>query len=273
MGSAAASALRHAGVPRLRRADVAARDRGARGAGAGARRQALPAAPQQPRLPDLFAGAGRGEQVAGRALRPRRPADRLRQAHRKCRCASWRSSCSSSWTTWWTSWAAGRRSATSTPSSPKARAPIGSCRYTSRRAICARSSAGWWMKPRGPRGGRMKVGLLCGREYSFPPAFIDRVNTLGRDHGITRGDRHAHRHEDGRAVRVPRDRRPHLARGRVLPRVPEARRARRAPTSSTTRSGGRRTTSSSTTPSRRRSASRSRRRSCCRRSPIRPAST
>ena len=31
----------------------------------------------------------------------------------------------------------------------------------------------------------MKVGLLCGREDSFPPAFIDRVNTLGRDHGIT----------------------------------------------------------------------------------------
>jgi len=31
----------------------------------------------------------------------------------------------------------------------------------------------------------MKVGLLCGREYSFPPAFLDRVNTLGREHGIT----------------------------------------------------------------------------------------
>jgi hypothetical protein len=31
----------------------------------------------------------------------------------------------------------------------------------------------------------MKIGLLCGREYSFPPAFIDRVNTLGREHGIT----------------------------------------------------------------------------------------
>src|SRR5512132_679396 len=31
----------------------------------------------------------------------------------------------------------------------------------------------------------MVVGLLCGREYSFPPAFIDRVNTLGRPHGIT----------------------------------------------------------------------------------------
>ena len=31
----------------------------------------------------------------------------------------------------------------------------------------------------------MKVGLLCGREYSFPPAFLDRVNTLGAPHGIT----------------------------------------------------------------------------------------
>jgi hypothetical protein len=31
----------------------------------------------------------------------------------------------------------------------------------------------------------MKVGLLCGREHSFPPAFLERVNTLGRAHGIT----------------------------------------------------------------------------------------
>jgi hypothetical protein len=31
----------------------------------------------------------------------------------------------------------------------------------------------------------LKVGLLCGREYSFPPAFIERVNTIGRPHGIT----------------------------------------------------------------------------------------
>ena len=31
----------------------------------------------------------------------------------------------------------------------------------------------------------MKVGLLCGREYSFPPAFIERVNMIGREHGIT----------------------------------------------------------------------------------------
>ncbi len=31
----------------------------------------------------------------------------------------------------------------------------------------------------------MKVGLLCGREYSFPPAFLARVNELGAPHGIT----------------------------------------------------------------------------------------
>ncbi|HET7218655.1 MAG TPA: hypothetical protein VFJ02_11445 [Vicinamibacterales bacterium] len=28
------------------------------------------------------------------------------------------------------------------------------------------------------------VGLLCGREYSFPPAFIHRVNELGTPHGV-----------------------------------------------------------------------------------------
>jgi hypothetical protein len=31
----------------------------------------------------------------------------------------------------------------------------------------------------------VKIGLLCGREYSFPPAFLDRVNQLGAAHGIT----------------------------------------------------------------------------------------
>jgi hypothetical protein len=31
----------------------------------------------------------------------------------------------------------------------------------------------------------MKIGLLCGREYSFPPAFIERVNQLGAPHGMT----------------------------------------------------------------------------------------
>jgi hypothetical protein len=29
-----------------------------------------------------------------------------------------------------------------------------------------------------------KVGLLCGREYSFPPAFIARVNQLGKADGV-----------------------------------------------------------------------------------------
>ncbi|MEO7273323.1 MAG: hypothetical protein ABIX28_09280 [Vicinamibacterales bacterium] len=35
-----------------------------------------------------------------------------------------------------------------------------------------------------PGGAPMKVGLLCGREYSFPPAFIERVNQVGAAHGI-----------------------------------------------------------------------------------------
>src|SRR5437899_1165464 len=31
----------------------------------------------------------------------------------------------------------------------------------------------------------MKIALLCGREYSFPPAFLERVNQIGTKHGIT----------------------------------------------------------------------------------------
>jgi hypothetical protein len=31
----------------------------------------------------------------------------------------------------------------------------------------------------------VKIGLLCGREYAFPPAFIERVNALGRGQGIS----------------------------------------------------------------------------------------
>ena len=34
----------------------------------------------------------------------------------------------------------------------------------------------------------MKIGLMCGREYSFPPAFIERVNQLGRAARHHRGD-------------------------------------------------------------------------------------
>jgi hypothetical protein len=32
---------------------------------------------------------------------------------------------------------------------------------------------------------RMRIGLMCGREYSFPPAFLRRVNEVGATHGIT----------------------------------------------------------------------------------------
>jgi hypothetical protein len=31
----------------------------------------------------------------------------------------------------------------------------------------------------------MKIGLMCGREYAFPPAFLERVNQKGRREGIT----------------------------------------------------------------------------------------
>jgi hypothetical protein len=31
----------------------------------------------------------------------------------------------------------------------------------------------------------MKIGLLCGREYAFPPAFLASVNRAGRPHGIS----------------------------------------------------------------------------------------
>ena len=30
----------------------------------------------------------------------------------------------------------------------------------------------------------LRVGLLCGREYAFPPAFIQKVTELGRDKGV-----------------------------------------------------------------------------------------
>jgi hypothetical protein len=31
----------------------------------------------------------------------------------------------------------------------------------------------------------MKIGLMVGREYSFPHAFIDRVAEIGKPHGIS----------------------------------------------------------------------------------------
>ena len=35
------------------------------------------------------------------------------------------------------------------------------------------------------RAGGIKIGLLVGREFSFPPALITRVNESGAPHGIT----------------------------------------------------------------------------------------
>ena len=171
---------------------------------------------------------------------------------RKCRCASSRSSCSSSWTTWWTSSGSRRRSSYVHTILAEGTSADRQLAGLSSETGDLRAVVRWLVEE--TRAGNeevdVKVGLLCGREYSFPPAFIDRVNTLGRDARHHGGDRDADRHEDGRAAGVPRHRRSHLARGRVLPRLPEARGARRAPTSSTTRSGGRPTTSSSTTRSR-----------------------
>ena len=108
----------------------------ARRARAGDRRQAVPSAHPEPGLPALPARAHRREQVARRALGPRRQADRLRQAAPKCRCATSRSSSSSSSTMWWTIWGAGGPSSTCIPCSARARAPTSNWRCSGRRATC-----------------------------------------------------------------------------------------------------------------------------------------
>ena len=71
-----------------------------------------------------------------------------------------------------------------------------------------------------------KIGVLFGMENTFPGALVERINgdERARRHGRVRPDR---RRADGRAVRLRRHRRPHLARHSVLPRVPEERRALR----------------------------------------------
>src|SRR5277367_1073410 len=115
----------------------------------------------------------------------------------------------------------------------------------------------------------MKIGILCGREYSFPPAFIDKVNELGKKDGITAEfvklggtvmgelaqykvivDRISHEVEYYRAY----------LKHAVL----------RAPTSSTILFGGPPTINSSIIPSPRNWAWPFRRRWCCSRNPIRP---
>ena len=71
-----------------------------------------------------------------------------------------------------------------------------------------------------------KSAVLYGMEESFPPALVDRINARGvsgRHRRASQGGRRAH----GRAVRLRRDRRPHLARHSVLSLLPEERRADR----------------------------------------------
>src|SRR5919198_3123819 len=105
---------------------------------------------------------------------------------------------------WSTVSEAGARSSTCARSSPKGPAP--SVSYTS---IARPATSPPWSAPSSIRRARksrsrrrrigsdqiaqsdtcgnaeMKIGLLCGREYSFPPAFLDRVIELGTKHGIT----------------------------------------------------------------------------------------
>ena len=137
---------------------------------------------------------------------------------------------------------------------------------TGRPATCARSFAGWSTKP-APRTRRSRESRAVCSGARVPPAFIDRVNTAGRPHGITAemvtltGTKMG----EPSGYRVIVDRISHevgnTARSSITP-------SSRAPTSSTTRSGGPPTTSSSTTCSPGGSAWRCRRRSCCRRSRI-----
>ena len=58
-----------------------------------------------------------------------------------------------------------------------------------------------------------RVGLIVGREWSFPPAFIEEVNR--RDAGVVGEYVKLGGTAHGRAGRLRRDHRPHLARGAV----------------------------------------------------------
>ena len=63
-----------------------------------------------------------------------------------------------------------------------------------------------------------KIGVLYGMEESFPPALVDRINAMGVGWRCGRASENRRR-RDGRAQRLRRDRRPHLARHSVLPVV------------------------------------------------------
>src|SRR5437762_5497576 len=75
-----------------------------------------------------------------------------------------------------------------------ARAPSVSFACIGKREIWPPWCAPSWMRRARKWSGRrertefsdamIKIGLLCGREYSFPPAFLERVNRIGAMHGI-----------------------------------------------------------------------------------------
>ena len=67
----------------------------------------------------------------------------------------------------------------------------------------------------------VRVGLMVGREWSFPPAFIDEV--ARRDAGVVAEYVKLGAPRMDEPVSLARDHRPHLPRGAVLPLLPEAR--------------------------------------------------
>ena len=61
----------------------------------------------------------------------------------------------------------------------------------------------------------MKIGLLCGREYSFPPAFLQKVNELGKRDNVTAEFVQPGRRAHGRARAVSRDPGSYLSRSGI----------------------------------------------------------
>ena len=66
----------------------------------------------------------------------------------------------------------------------------------------------------------MKIGLIVGRENTFPGAFIDRVNSKNVD-GITAEMVQLGGTRMDEPIPYSGDRRPHVPRGAVLPHLSE----------------------------------------------------
>ncbi len=115
-----------------------------------------------------------------------------------------------------------------------------------------------------------KIGIIFGMETTFPPALVDKINSMG-EAGIQAELATVGEVRMAEPSPLPRHRRPHLARHPLLSRLPEECGALAAPSSSTIPSGGAPTTSSSTSRSATSWASRFRRPCCCRTRSIRRA--